>query len=196
MSAEIIDLAAERERRAEERELRAAIRTGSPPRILEALTERRSTFSRGDLNRVLAKVILDPKERAGLTNQILALPDVVGLRETETAPVSRYTTRTVLADEARVMQDAAFMARQTRHGLTAAQGEAALDRHPLVNGERRTAFWHLTEAQALAVLAGESGAGKSTTLAAVRDAYRDGGFPGHRHVLDQPGRAEHETRRL
>src|SRR5271154_5702638 len=82
VSAEIIDLAGERERRAQERELRAAIRTHSPPKILDVLTERRSTFSRGDLNRELAKVIVDPKERAVLNDQILALPEVVGLKET------------------------------------------------------------------------------------------------------------------
>ena len=85
VSAEIVDLAAERERRAAERELRAAIRTHSPPKILEVLTERRSTFSRGDLNRALAKVIIDPKERAVLNDQILALPEVVALRESAEA---------------------------------------------------------------------------------------------------------------
>ena len=92
VSAEIIDLSAERERRAQENEWHGEIRSESPPRILEALTERRSTFSRGDLNRELAKVISDPQQRAGLTDRILALPVVVGLRETETAPVSRYTS--------------------------------------------------------------------------------------------------------
>ena len=176
VSAEIIDLAAERERRAQENELRGAIRSGSPPRILETLTERRSTFSRGDLNRELAKVIFDPQDRAALTDRILALPEVVGLNETETAPVSRYTTRAVLADEARVMRDASALAGDTRHGLTAAQGEAALDRHPQVTGERRAAFWELTDAKGLAVLAGEAGTGKSTTLAAVRDAYEAAGY--------------------
>jgi ATP-dependent exoDNAse (exonuclease V) alpha subunit len=176
VSAEIIDLAAERERRAQERELRAAIRTQSPPRILDGLTERRSTFSRGDLNRELAKVIPDPQARAALTDQILALPDVAGLKETESAPVSRYTTRAVLAAETRVIDDATALAGSTRYGLAAAQGEAALNRHPLVTGERRAAFRHLTEAGGLAVLAGESGAGKSTTLAAVRDAYEAAGY--------------------
>jgi Ti-type conjugative transfer relaxase TraA len=176
VSAEIIDLAAERERRAQENEWHGAIRSGSPPRILDALTERRSTFSRGDLNRELAKVIFDPQGRASLTDRILALPEVVGLREIETAPVSRYTTRAVLADEARVMRDADAMAGDTRHGLTAAQGEAALDRHPQVSGERRAAFWELTDAKGVAVLAGEAGTGKSTTLAAVRDAYETAGY--------------------
>ena len=101
VSAEIIDLAAERERRQAERELRASIRTRSPPRILDQLTERRSTFTRGDLNRELAKVIPDAQARAALTDQILSLPDVIGLKESVDAPVSRYTTRAVLADEAR-----------------------------------------------------------------------------------------------
>jgi Ti-type conjugative transfer relaxase TraA len=176
VSAEIIDLAAERVRREAERELRAAIRTQSPPRILELLTERRSTFSRRDLNRELAKVIPDPQARAALTDQVLALPDVVGLKESADAPVSRYTTRTVLAEEAQVIQDAAALAGQSRFGITADQAEAALHRNPLVTGERRTAFRGLTEATGLAVLAGESGTGKSTTLAAVRDAYESTGY--------------------
>jgi Ti-type conjugative transfer relaxase TraA len=176
LSAEIVDLAAERERREAEAELRAAIRTHSPPRILEALTERRSTFSRYELNRELAKVITDPKERADLNDRILALPDVVGLKENAEAPVSRYTTRTVLQDEERVLTDAAVLAGRTRHGLTSVQGDTALDRHPLVTGDRRAAFCHATEASGLSIIAGESGAGKSTTLAAVRDAYEEAGY--------------------
>jgi Ti-type conjugative transfer relaxase TraA len=176
VSAEIIDLAAERERRAQENEWHGAVRSGSPPRILETLTERRSTFSRGDLNRELTKVIFDPQDRASLTDRILGLPDVVGLRETETAPISRYTTRAVLDDEARVMRDADAMAGDSRHGLSAARGESALDRHPQVTAERRAAFWELTDAKGLAVLAGEAGTGKSTTLAAVRDAYETAGY--------------------
>ena len=156
--------------------MRRAVRSGSPPRILEAMTERRSTFSRGDLNRELAKVVPDPQQRAALTDRILTLPEVVGLKETETAPVSRYTTRVVLADEARVMRNANAIAGQTRHGLSAAQGEAALKRHKQVTGERRAAFSELTQASGLAVLAGEAGTGKSTTLAAVRDAYESAGY--------------------
>ncbi|HTV88818.1 MAG TPA: AAA family ATPase, partial [Stellaceae bacterium] len=176
VSAEIIDLGIERERRAREEELRAAIRTQSPPRILGALTQRRSTFSRADLNRELARVIPDAQVRAGLTDQILALPDVVGLKENAAAPVSRYTTRAVLADEARVVADAAALAGSTGYGLTAAQGAAALRRHPLVTGERRNAFRHAVGDGGLAVVAGEAGSGKSTTLAAVRDAYEAAGY--------------------
>jgi Ti-type conjugative transfer relaxase TraA len=176
VSAEIIDLAAERARREAERELRAAIRTQSPPRILDTLTERRATFSRGDLNRVLAKVITDPKERTTLTDRILALPDVIGLKETEGAPVLRYTTRAVLQDEGRVLEDAMALAARRHYGIVRPEGEAILRHHPLVTGDRHAAFWQAVDADGFAVIAGEAGTGKSTTLAAVRDAYEASGY--------------------
>ena len=176
VSAEIIDLAAERERRAAERELRAAVRTHSPPKILDVLTDKRSTFNRGDLNRELAKVIPDGKARAELTDEILALPDVVGLKENSAALVSRYTTRAVLEAEDRVLQDAAALAGQTRFGLTSAQGDTVLDQHPHLRGEQRGAFWHATQAGGIAVIAGEAGTGKTATLTAIRDGYEAAGY--------------------
>lgn len=176
VSAEIVDLAAERERRAEERELRAAIRTHSPPKILETLTERRSTFSRGDLNRALAKVIADPTERAALSNQVLALPDVVGLREATDAHVSRYTTRTVLADEAKVMADAKALAGRISFGLAARQVDAVLAQHPQLKDEQRAVVRHGTAPGGLAVIAGESATGKSAALAVIREGYEAAGY--------------------
>jgi Ti-type conjugative transfer relaxase TraA len=176
VSAQIIDLGAERARREAERELRAAIRTHSPPRILDTLTERRATFSRGDLNQALSKVITDGKERAALTNQILALPDVIGLKETAEAPVSRYTTKAVLRDEARILQDTATLAARKRYEIEQDKSEAVLRRHPHVTGDRLEAFWRAVEPDGFAVIAGEAGTGKSTTLAAVRDAYESTGY--------------------
>ncbi len=175
-SAEIVDLAAERARRQEERELRAAVRSHNPPRILETLTEKRSTFSRGDLNRVLQKVILDPAERADMTDRILALPDVVGLRETADAPVSRYTTKNVLADEKRILEDAAALAAGDRHAVGPGALRSALYRQPRLNDEQRKALRHATGAEGLALIAGEAGTGKSTTLASIRDAYEADGY--------------------
>ncbi len=175
VSAQIIDLAAERARREEERELRAAIRSYNPPRILDRLTEQRATFSRADLNRLLTKVILDPSERTALTDRILALPDVVGLRETMEAPISRYTTKSVLADEQRVLERAGTLADDGRHRLDETALAPVLARHPRLNDEQRAALRHATAAEGLALIAGEAGTGKSTTLQAVREAYEDAG---------------------
>lgn len=175
-SAEIIDLAAERARREQERELRAAVRSHHLPRVLDLLTDRRATFSRADLNRVLTKVIPDPVERADMTGRILALPDVVGLRETPDAPVSRYTTRSVLADEKRVLENAEALVADTRHGLHESRLAAGLAHHPQLNAEQRRAVRHGVSPEGLVLIAGEAGTGKSTTLAAIRDAYEAAGY--------------------
>ena len=190
VSAEIIDLAAERERREAERDLRAAIRTHSPPRILDTLTERRSTFSRGDLNRALTKVIADPKERAALTDRILALPDVLGLKETEEGPVSRYTTRAVLQDEQRILDDAATLAARRRYGVSRADAMAVLQQHPNVTGDRRAAFCRAVEADGFAVIAGESGDRQKHDPGRRARRLRSLRLSGHRHDLDKQCRPE------
>jgi ATP-dependent exoDNAse (exonuclease V) alpha subunit len=82
----------------------------------------------------------------------------------------------VLRAEEQVLADAAILANRTRHGLTVAQDEAAFDRHPQLSQEQRAACQHATGAAGLAVIAGEAGAGKSTTLAAVRDGYELAGY--------------------
>jgi ATP-dependent exoDNAse (exonuclease V) alpha subunit len=51
-----------------------------------------------------------------------------------------------------------------------------LRHHPQVTGDRHAAFCRAVEADGFAVIAGEAGTGKSTTLAAVRDAYETSGY--------------------
>ncbi len=179
ISAEIIDLEAEREKRAADRDERAAVRTFDPGRILEQITERKSTFSRADLNYALSKEITDPKERAAMNDAILARPEVVALREQSDGPVTRYTTRAVLDAERDVLSDAASMAADSRHGLTSRQQAEALDRHAKLDHEQRAALAHLTGPEGIAILVGEAGTGKSTVLGAARDAYSTAGH----HVI-------------
>ena len=190
VSAEIIDLAAERARREAERELRAAVRTQSPPRILDTLTERRATFSRGDLNRVLAKVITDPKERTALTDRILALPDVIGLKETAEAPVSRYTTRAVLQDEGRILEDAATLAARRQYEITRPESWI---------GAATSSAGHRGSARRLLPGRGGRRICRDRRRSRYRQEHDPGGgarrlrsfrLPGHRHGLDQCRRAE------
>ena len=101
---------------------------------------------------------------------------MIGLKETAEAPVSRYTTRAVLQDEGRILEDASALAARRQYGITGPESEAVLRHHPLVTGDRRTAFWRAVDADGFAVIAGEAGTGKSTTLAAVRDAYEASGY--------------------
>ena len=176
LTLEIRDEAAARAERQAEREERAAVRTFEPAKILDAITERRSTFSRADLNRLLKGEIADKAEREDVTTRILASHEVIGLHEDSGKPVSRYTTRTVLAAEMAIMQDARALDGMTRHGLTDWQKADALDLHAHLDHEQRAAFDRATGYGAFSMIAGEAGTGKSTTMGAIRDAYQDAGY--------------------
>ena len=176
VAAQIIDLDAERAKRADQKAIRSEAQTLDPDRILAAMTERRATFSRADLNRQLTEFLPDAKTRAAYTDEVLARADVIPLRENENAPVSRYTTRAVIADENRITDAAARLDKRTKHGLSATTLADTLDHHPRLIGEQRAALERATRAGGLAIVAGEAGTGKSATLGAIRDAYEAGGY--------------------
>jgi len=163
ITAEIIDLDAEAKAR-------------DPVAIMDALTERRATFTRRELSRHLGDFIPDMQDRIALTNEILARPEIVPLREDEDAPVSRYTTRAVLDGEQQILTAAERMNRDKSHGITARGLADMLDVHARLDDEQRAAVAHATAPGRIALIAGEAGTGKSTTLAAIRDTYDAEGY--------------------
>lgn len=145
-------------------------------KVLEVITADRSTFDRRDLERLLGKAIISRVERREVADAILARPEIIGLRETADAPITRYTTRAVLESENRVLRDARMLHRNTSHGIMEHWRQHALDHHSHLDQEQRTAFAHATGTEGLALIAREAGTGKSATVAAVRDAYADAGY--------------------
>jgi len=176
IEAKIIDLDAERAKRADAKAIRSEAKTLDPERILASLTERRATFTRADLNRHLREFLPDARARSAFMDRLLAQDGVIPLRENEQAPVSRYTTRDVLDGEGRVMDTARRLAHSGRHGVTDTKLAEALDYHAHLDREQREALHRATGAEGLAIVAGEAGTGKSTTLAAIREAYEAGGY--------------------
>ena len=176
LAAAIAELAAERQARADARELRAAVRTDSAARILAAMTERRATFTRAELVRLLGRGIEDRTEARALAVELLAHPDIIGLRETAEAAVTRYTTREVLAAERQILQDGRALTNATGGGLSERQRTAAYKNHRHLDEEQRAAVDYATGKGGLAIIDGEAGTGKSTTLAAIRDAYEGAGY--------------------
>ncbi|HME85860.1 MAG TPA: AAA family ATPase [Roseiarcus sp.] len=140
------------------------------------MTERRATFTRADLNRHLTEFLPDAKARSAFTDAVLARAGVIPLRESEQAPVSRYTTRTVLDGERQITAAAQRMEQRDRHGVSAASVADTLDRYPFLDKEQRAALDWATRANGFAIIAGEAGTGKSTTLAAIREAHKADGF--------------------
>jgi Ti-type conjugative transfer relaxase TraA len=155
---------------------REAIDPRDHEKILEALTARNATFTRRELERLINKSVVSRLEVRTLVNDILVRDNVIGLKETPGGPTVRYTTREVLAHEAEILQDAGQLKRSTAHGMTEHVRQHMLDRYAHLDHEQRLAFAHATDPEGLALIAGQAGSGKSTTLEAVREAYREAGY--------------------
>lgn len=140
--------------------------------VLDYLTDREATFSARDLKTLLGYAELPDAQREKFRLEVLADREVIGLRD---GPVTRYTTREVLAAEMMISRAAAYLDQRAGHGVDAKRIQAIADRLTLIP-EQRAALDHLTRANGFAVLAGEAGTGKSHTLRAVREAYEAEGF--------------------
>ncbi|MGP8268406.1 MAG: AAA family ATPase [Beijerinckiaceae bacterium] len=143
--------------------------------LVGRLTERNPTFTARELDKTLSYGTLSKEERTEFRNQILAHENVVGLRETADLPVTRYTTRDVLASERALMRDAQKLAGDHSHGLNEGRIAATAAEFTL-KPEQAEALRHLTGAEGFAILWGEAGTGKSHTLNAARAAYEAEGM--------------------
>jgi hypothetical protein len=156
--------------------LRQRIDPRDHEKVLEIITADRSTFTRRELERFINKSIVSRLEVRKLADGILARDEVIGLRESAEAPVSRYTTRQVLAAEQELARDARELHGRTSHGVTEHVRENIIDRYSHLDREQRLAFAHATGTEGLTVIAGEAGTGKSATVEAIREAYLDAGY--------------------
>ena len=176
VEAQIINLDAERAKRADNHAIRSEAQTLDPERILASLTERRATFARADLNRHLTEFLPDAKQRSAYVDHVLARADVIPLREDEKAPISRYTTREVLSEENRLARHVERMAGHRSHGVTARALGDALDHHSHLDAEQRAAVRRATGGEGFSIIAGQAGTGKSDAACAIRDAYAADGY--------------------
>jgi Ti-type conjugative transfer relaxase TraA len=147
-----------------------------PEIALRTITNEQATFNRRELDRLLYKVIVSRAERRELTDKILSRDDVIPLRESADAPITRYTTREVLRTEAELLRDARRLHDDTRYGVTSHQLDQTLDLHSHLDREQREALFRTTGPEGFAIITGEAGTGKSTTIEAVRHAYEQAGY--------------------
>jgi AAA domain/Relaxase/Mobilisation nuclease domain len=138
--------------------------------VVAHLTRDKATFSTWDVNNTLRYGNFSKDEQDKFRAEILGRQNVIGLRETAEAPVTRYTTREILAAEMALQRSAGALAADERHGVKASRVEKAVEKFTLIP-EQAEALRHLTGAEGFAVLWGEAGTGKSHTLKAVRAVY-------------------------
>jgi hypothetical protein len=162
------------------------------------LTQRRSSFGRRDVllelcERLPVGVTVTARELEGAADDLLASSRVVPLvrgRDVDTddfrrragrrLPLAveerRYSTPELLAVEQRLVDR---VRRARRRGPTAARTvDAAIAARPSLSDEQRAMVRHLCErADAVAVVSGKAGTGKTFALGAAREAGEAAGFP-------------------
>jgi conjugative relaxase-like TrwC/TraI family protein len=146
---------------------------------VDGLTERESSFSRGDVVRELAFALGSAPDTDSLlaaAGAFLALEDVVPLDE------RRFTTRGLQAAEQRITRLAGQPAPRSLI-LRPAQAQVGIehvesDRGLALSDEQRALVHSVTGDRAsVSLVRAVAGSGKTTTLAAIARAYEDAGIP-------------------
>src|SRR4051812_5820843 len=145
-----------------------------PDLALNALTQQQSTFTRHDLARFVDRHTDGAEQFTRVLAKVEASAELVRLGE-DGRGRERFTTRAMLATEARMERAAERLFDVRGHGVSAAAQDAAL-RDRGLGDEQRAAFAHVTGDRDLALVVGYAGTGKSTMLGAAREAWEAQGY--------------------
>ena len=152
-----------------------------PEQVLVLLTAEKSVFDRHDIARALHRAIDAPEAFQRALAVVMASPALVELQpERRTADgvlePARYSTREMVAIEQgmAVATDRLLAARNA--GVASRHVAAAIQARPFLSVEQCEAVAHVTGEARIAAVVGLAGAGKSTMLAAAREAWEAEGY--------------------
>ncbi|TCA35103.1 Ti-type conjugative transfer relaxase TraA [Rhizobium leguminosarum bv. viciae] len=172
-----------------------------PEEILRLITNEKSVFSRYDIARALHRYINDdPQTFQNAFAAVMASKALVELRPDSSGVrgrdgEARYSTVEMVAIEGVIASNVMAMKARQNHGVAKRNVDAAIaaqDRlikagNPSsgqgLSAEQRQAIEHVTGPAQIAVVIGFAGAGKSTMLAAARQAWEAQGYRVHGAAL-------------
>ncbi|UHS64214.1 Ti-type conjugative transfer relaxase TraA [Agrobacterium vaccinii] len=160
-----------------------------PDEVLRLITDEKSVFTRHDVARTLHRYINDNGSFQRALAAVMASPQLVELQPERHDNVARYSTREMIGIEHSMAASALRMADRHSHGVRPENVDQALGRQDALlpasglSDEQRSAVHHITAAQQIAAVIGFAGAGKSTMLAAARNAWEAQGFTVHGGAL-------------
>lgn len=151
----------------------------NPSIALDAITRQQATFTTRDLA-TFAFRHSDGKEQFDqVMGAVRASPELVALGK-DGRDQERFTSRDMIAVEARLERAAGELAGADRHFVAGTHVYRALDsasaKGLVLSGEQRDALGRITERDGLASVVGYAGSGKSAMLGVAREAWEAAGY--------------------
>lgn len=152
---------------------------GDPRIALDGITRQQSTFTTRDLAMFVHRHSDGKEQFDQVMAAVRASPELVALGK-DGRDQDRFTSREMIATEARLERAGDELARGSGHGVSDRHRVGALataeGRGLVLSGEQRDAFDHITEGRGLASVIGYAGTGKSAMLGVAREAWEREGY--------------------
>jgi Ti-type conjugative transfer relaxase TraA len=153
-----------------------------PEQALAVITNEKSVFDRTDVAIVLHRYIPNPDDFQAAFAKAIASPALVEIcpeqrdESGRTIAAARYSTKEMLAVERQIGERTDRMAEERSFGVARRNVEQAIAARSFLADEQRDAIRHIAGPERIGVMVGLAGAGKSTALAAAREAWEAQGY--------------------